>query len=404
MVSKGRFLSFFTLMIFITFILSLNAYYEYLPTDQITEQLMNSEGTLQSGYIRYDDYSFNSKYFRESTLLILRAEAQSTNLDSLKNRVLKTTSDVFFASSGQAISDYSITPIDENLTVTGSRTILTTQYLLPSSGNYFVGVSIRENNMQGVMLNITLFIEYQANDFDIWGVNNFIDLFYSKGFLNLWLSNPLLVGGTVILMIYLDVSMTRYGYKLSQQGYNTFFKQDIYELNVEAQEAIHENKPIKRKIKMIWILSFLGSVFLSWFLSSTHSWSSILIIEVFFGFIFLMYFPIILNHLENIRTFKLIRDNPSLLSGQLQFTTSYLYRISRQNRVIFAVLWLSLFILFWEPFFLGGFLVTFVLRLVLKVWSKKTIISAKTKDSTSSQEFQEFFSSGDSDVGSEHHD
>jgi hypothetical protein len=390
-VATGKFLSFLTLMIFLIVLLSLNAYNEDLPINQITEQLMNNEKTLSSDYIRYDDFSFNSKYFRELPLLILRAEAHSTNLEYLKNRVLQTTSDVFREAQGEAITKYSVTPINEILEETESTTILITEYLLPSSGNYFVGVSLKENAMQGVMLNITLVIEYQANAFDIWGVRNVIDLFYSNGFLNLWLSNPIMVGGTVILMIYLDVSMTRYSYKLSQQGYNTFFQHDIYELNVEAQEAIHENKPIKKKIKRKWFLLFLVSVFLSWILSPTHSWSSypiLLIIEFFFGIIFLMYFPVILNHIENIRIFKLIRDNPSLLSGQVQLSTSYLYRISRQTRVKFAVLWLVLFILFWEVFFLGGFLGTLLFRRVLKDWSNKTT-STKTTDLSSSPSSEE---------------
>ncbi|MHA1945627.1 MAG: zinc ribbon domain-containing protein [Candidatus Hodarchaeales archaeon] len=96
-----------------------------------------------------------------------------------------------------------------------------------------------------------------------------------------------------------------------------------------------------------------------------------LVAEIFLGYIFLLYFAVNIRHISNIGIFKLMRDHPSLLSGQLHFTTPFLYRISRISNLIFAIVWIILFFLFGRVFFLGGFIGMFHLNRTMTKWSNK---------------------------------
>ncbi|MHA1945628.1 MAG: hypothetical protein ACXAC6_15200 [Candidatus Hodarchaeales archaeon] len=125
-----------------------------------------------------------------------------------------------------------------------------------------------------ILLYLNAYFEYRVNETDTSELSNILNTVYHHGFLTLWLSNPLLVGGSIILSIYLDLSLTRYSYKISQQGYSKFFKQDIYELNVNLQESIHENKPIggeARQKYFFWILLTVGA---SWIFSASFAATS----------------------------------------------------------------------------------------------------------------------------------
>ncbi|MFW9992523.1 MAG: hypothetical protein ACFFD4_10800 [Candidatus Odinarchaeota archaeon] len=379
MSSKKRIGIFSLLITGIAVLLLLNAYVESFPTTTVTEYFINSESPLNSGYIRYKDLSLGGEYFEEVPILILRAEVHSTGLRYLENRALKTTSEIYFNNAGSAISSYSLKAFSENQVIDGSKTILTSRYYLPSPGSYFAGVALATHDAQPVVVNITLTLEYHTSEIaDVWWVKRGLDLFYHQGFLNLWLTNPILIGVSVILAIYLDLSLTRYGYKLSQQGYHLFFKQDVYELNPINQEAIHQNKPFGKKSKIVWFLLIILSVYLSWRMrSQPFDDFDTLTTEIVLGLIFLMYLAVILNHISSIRTMQLVRDNPSLLSGEIHIKTPFLYRGSRYYFLVFLVLWTLSFLFLGHTFFIGGIIGALVMLLTLMIWSRRTSSRSK---------------------------
>lgn len=183
--------------------------------------------------------------------------------------------------------------------------------------------------------------------------------------LDLLLINPFAVGFSIIFLMFCDLYLTRFGFRLSLQGYQNYIEFEIYELNPRYQQMIHQNLPIPLKeILFRLILGFLIFFGLfNIFSSNGHPSSIPPLVDLSLGFILLGYFTIILRHLQNIAIFNFVNKNPESLSGHVRLTAYYSYQTSAIAMGIYGFLWLILFMLFNRLFFLGGSIFTLIFAL-----------------------------------------
>lgn len=192
--------------------------------------------------------------------------------------------------------------------------------------------------------------------------------------LDTWLKNPLLVVWTFIIFIFLDIKLTRLAYSLSQQKYAHHYKSEIFELNPIHQEAIHNNKPIKR---ITWVL--YGFMLIAFFLlSEFYLYGDPLpISEIILGLFFFLYFGIILNHSKNILVFRHVIHHPESINGEITVTPTFTYGSSKSAYWSSGLLWVFVFILTGNLFFLGGTFATLLIRFWIGRWDSK--VTKKTK-------------------------
>ncbi|MFW9905770.1 MAG: hypothetical protein ACFFFH_15665 [Candidatus Thorarchaeota archaeon] len=193
--------------------------------------------------------------------------------------------------------------------------------------------------------------------------------------LDFWLTNPILVGSSFLILFYLDAKLTRVGYSLSKQEYFKHFKQDIYELNPLHQESIHFERPFKRRAWLGWIFLIILFIFLSelyremrYFQSNTP-W--IMIPEIILGMFFWIYIDVVKDHLASIMSKRHIIKYPKSVQGEIYQTRNYLYGISRGRIFGTGVICLLVFILVGHPFFLGGFLGSLLVRRWITGWKRE---------------------------------
>ena len=185
-------------------------------------------------------------------------------------------------------------------------------------------------------------------------------------YLDMWMDSPLLIGGTIGLLIVLDIILTRMGYRLKQEGYVKYFVTDIYEMNPVHQDTIHKEQPFRVKQVVLWVALVVAITVLSFYSSEGE-------LEILYGAIVLLYVRILMKHIQNIFLFRHINNHPEQLRGQLKIEIPYIYSQARVQAVIFGFLWLSFFFLFDRVFFLGGALTSGFQILLYFVWERASL-------------------------------
>ncbi|MFX0087754.1 MAG: hypothetical protein ACFFAU_19035 [Candidatus Hodarchaeota archaeon] len=187
----------------------------------------------------------------------------------------------------------------------------------------------------------------------------------------LWLSNPLLAGGTFVIFFFLDVKLTRLNFSLSQREYRKHVKHEVYELNPFHQEEIHQNKPLKRATWVLWGLIFLVVVFISSMYTSPYADRAL--IECGIGVLFFLYFEVILNHLASLVHFRFFMENPDVIQGEIVYSAVISYGTKQKVAFHNGLFWVIVFLLVNQPFFLGGFLGAIVKVWITRQWGSRVI-------------------------------
>ncbi|MCH8906605.1 MAG: hypothetical protein IH840_05910 [Candidatus Heimdallarchaeota archaeon] len=188
------------------------------------------------------------------------------------------------------------------------------------------------------------------------------------------LDHPYLI--TIILILYfaLDWKLTRYSYDLYKSGYSNHIEIRVFELNPRYKTIIEENLPIaRREIFARILLAILVGILIV----LVGSFSIDPLFEFALGTFSLIFFGLIIQHIQNIQIFKTYKNNPKGLSGKVRIGRIISYGSSKAIRLSFMVIWLTVFLLTLRIFFLGGLLVEIIFYYFLRYWESK---AGKLKD------------------------
>ena len=191
--------------------------------------------------------------------------------------------------------------------------------------------------------------------------------------LDLWMKNPLMVGGTLIVFAILDDFLTRQNFSLQKEKYSEFFEGELFEANIFHQKVIHENKPSQK-----WWYAALGiyillSMCLSILLSVHPSWSA----EFGLGVGFFILFDTLLDHLKSFLKFHYVKHHPETLQGKIHMSKDYQFTILKQETFIDSLLLILIWVLADRVFFLGGAFGLILISITSIVWKSKTNFSVK---------------------------
>ncbi|MFX0125269.1 MAG: hypothetical protein ACFFAE_16700 [Candidatus Hodarchaeota archaeon] len=175
--------------------------------------------------------------------------------------------------------------------------------------------------------------------------------------IDFWLRNPILVGGILLLLMFLNIHLLKEGNRLRNLGHAQFYKQEFYVSDPVIRKIIDENEAFSLDFFIqrgfILIIAIISSTLLM--LKKTLPLSLLGDVgELCLGVIFCRYFLLIFNHLENRSLFLDILNHPDDLKGQIIISKSQLYNHVSIKNVRGGILWLVLFILVGRLLFLGG--------------------------------------------------
>jgi len=191
--------------------------------------------------------------------------------------------------------------------------------------------------------------------------------------IDFWLTNPVLMGGTLLLLMFLNIHLLKEGFQLRNLGHNQFFNQEFYVVD-PAIRKIFETKSYPLKLWIKWLFFLIAAIFSSTLLMLKDTLPLSLlgdVGELCLGVIFCRYFQLILNHLENRFLFLDVINHSEDLRGQITFSKSFLYTQIRIIYVSWGIMWLVLFVLVGHLFFLGGILGTLIQIHFISKWEKQ---------------------------------
>lgn len=192
--------------------------------------------------------------------------------------------------------------------------------------------------------------------------------------LDLWISNPIAVIITFLVLIYLDQFLTRVTIRLRQQGYNKFFITDIVEMNPIYRKSIQEDKPIKLRYHLVVILFIAVFVFPLSIVQNPLTRFGL-------GALLLSLLDTNLDHIQNIHSAWFVKHHPETLKGQIEIDHTYNFMMSRNK--VFGMVGLLFFVFLFtgEVFFFGGVCSLGVLIIAMLYWgrSKKDPINENEK-------------------------
>lgn len=194
--------------------------------------------------------------------------------------------------------------------------------------------------------------------------------------LDLWLSEPFLVGTTLMVLISLNFYLLKQSYSLQKLGYAHHYKQSFYIGNPSQREIIEANSPITIKVLITWTIQ-IALVFI-FSMVSTSSWPAFtlpihLISETIVGFFIGNYIRSITHLLRNISLFLFIIDNPQSLQGEVVLSNQFVYSGMKHRVILDSFFWFLIFICI-ERVFLLGVCLNSILSVVLTFkWERETI-------------------------------
>ncbi|MFW9905769.1 MAG: hypothetical protein ACFFFH_15660 [Candidatus Thorarchaeota archaeon] len=197
--------------------------------------------------------------------------------------------------------------------------------------------------------------------------------------LDIWLMNPLLVGGSLIALMYVNMYLLKYSNTLRKLGYILHFKQPFYVSNPSQREIIEENRQITLRHWKTRITQIVVVIIFSLTYSITFPIFNLqvnLISETILGFFIGSYINSILQLLGNIYLFRFITNYPQSLKGKVTISDHYLYRGLKQGLILNVFIWLLIFIFVERVFFLGACLNQISYIIAISRWEKSEITSS----------------------------
>lgn len=175
-----------------------------------------------------------------------------------------------------------------------------------------------------------------------------------------------------VILSFLDYFLTIKGFKSYKEKYSKFVKIESYELNPMFKKDIRK---LKYNFKHLFFVVFASVLVFGVYHLSQNNLYGFKIRTFFFlqGIIFSMLIYLNINHLGNIILFKMINNNPKLLSGKIKH--SYLFSL-KTNMIMALKFFIILFVIFifnLNAFTFGFALGPLVLLIKLYFWSKKKI-------------------------------
>ncbi|NHJ02380.1 MAG: hypothetical protein EAX86_09620, partial [Candidatus Heimdallarchaeota archaeon] len=137
--------------------------------------------------------------------------------------------------------------------------------------------------------------------------------------LDQWLMSPFHIGGTLLLLMILDLGLTRVGFRMKQQEFVKHYVSEIYEMNPLMQDMIHQTQPMSLK----QIIGRIGLVILVIYVAVEYTGTWFL--EFVTGNFVLGYINIELRALENIFIFRGLNNHPEYVEGQIKLDIRYQY-------------------------------------------------------------------------------
>lgn len=171
--------------------------------------------------------------------------------------------------------------------------------------------------------------------------------------------------------MFLDYYLTLKGAKLYREGFSSHIKAENYELNPMFQKSIQAFKYDKRHFISMVMVSVL--IYFLYFLAGKNGnffpQQQITLIP---GIFFTIFLYVNANHLRNITLFKVVKQNPTILRGQVE--QDYLYALKNGEAQILVVFIPLLVIFIFTPsyFSFGALLGLGAVYSQLRGWKKKT--------------------------------
>jgi len=187
--------------------------------------------------------------------------------------------------------------------------------------------------------------------------------------LDFWLKNPLIVGGTFLVLMILDGILTKRNFILYKQKYANFFEGELFEANVLFQQVIHKDKPFQKWTYVSIGIFTIFAMAASWLLSESYS---IWMVEFGLGAGFFILFDTFIDHIKSLFRFKFVKYHPESLKGKITLSKDFQFAILRQETFVDSFLLILIWIFIGRAFLLGGAFGLVLLSLTSLVWKSKT--------------------------------
>jgi len=168
---------------------------------------------------------------------------------------------------------------------------------------------------------------------------------------------------------FLDYYLTLVGFKLYKSGYNKHVEIESYELNPRFRKSISKGQYswhhlffVIVGLLVLWGSHYLGNLEVYGFSMSTF--------YMLQGMLFSAFVYINTKHIQNILLFRLVRDNPYLLSGKLKQKLLFSLKAGQYGAISTAMLLFFVFIFVPSYFTFGVFLGPLVILFGQWKWQK----------------------------------
>ena len=171
-----------------------------------------------------------------------------------------------------------------------------------------------------------------------------------------WLATSPWYGVILWIILYIsDYYLTLY----SARGFREIghFQFEVFELTPQYQKEVEALRPVsKLHITMLTLFSLL--IIVIWWLTERliyfFPWTYLLYLGMFLCFQFAVH----LRHLRNVSLIREFKKNGGM-DGQISYRKWFSYRISAAEFYTFSVLFLTIAVLTYSSFFLGGAIMCF---------------------------------------------
>lgn len=355
------------------------------PPTKVTEEIGDTTGTIKLYQYGYIEQHLNKKYFEYTTTpyktnLTVQTEIQSNTLTSIKNRVLRTNRDIYKQNQKNALDTYSILPIEEHITVVEDWTILKSVFELNMSSDYMFIFEVDEEGslLQERVYQFKVRIEYYSPGPATAGMYEVLSLLEGPPLLGYWIRSPIIVGGTIILFLALNVIIAQKTAHLTKEVYAKHYKYEIFRLYGPRQEIGSEESINKREKWKNWSYMVIMGVIASWVIT-LEPWPGELIetlteiifsalsilSEILLGALFFVLVEVTIENITSSLQGLHAEKHPEALKGHVEISNAFVAGIEKGGIFETGAIWLLMFILMGHLFFIGGFVGSLTKRQII---------------------------------------
>ena len=133
----------------------------------------------------------------------------------------------------------------------------------------------------------------------------------------LWLFENIIIAiSIIIILMFLDYSLTVLGQKYYKKYYRKYVLIDKYELNPMFQQEVEKGKYPLKHLVGVFLISFI-IIYLYFYDPTRISY------EITTSMLFFVYLITNLNHITNIGVFKWVGKNPDLIKGKIMIIVTH---------------------------------------------------------------------------------